>query len=78
MKRILGIFFLLITLGTYSQTKTILKEPKVVKHVELLHIVLRLGDSREYNSKRFPKYADYIEKHFTRYKKHKFIKYIKK
>ena len=76
MKRILGIFLLLITLDTYS--KTILKEPKVVKHVELLNVVFKLADSREYNSKRFPKYVDNIIKHFTQYKNHKLIKYLKK
>jgi len=78
MKRILGIFLLLITLSAYSQTKTILKEPKVDKRVELLSIVFRLADSREYSSNRFPKYVDNIERHFAQYKNHNLIKYIKK
>jgi len=78
MKRILGIFLLFISLNTYSQTESILKEPKVDKRVELLSIVFRLADSREYSSKKFPKYVDKIEKHFGKYKNHELIKYIKK
>lgn len=77
MKRILGILVLLITFNAYPQTETILKKPKVDKRVELLSIVFRLADSKEYSSKKFPKYVDNIEKHFAQYKNHKLIKFIK-
>jgi len=78
MKKIIGILFLLFALNANSQNKTILKQPKVDKRVELLSIVFRLADSREYSSKRFPKYVEHIDKHFEKYKNHDLINYIKK
>lgn len=78
MKQIIGIFLLLTTLNTYSQNGTILKEPKVDKRIELLSIVFRLADSREYSSNKFPKYVENIDNHFGKYKNHSLITFIKK
>lgn len=78
MKKIIGIFLFLITLNAYSQNGTILKEPKVDKRIELLSIVFRLADSREYSSKKFPKYVENIDNHFGKYKNHELITFIKK
>lgn len=67
-----------MTFNTYGQESKILAEPKVDERVELLSIVFRLADSREYSSKRFPNYVERIEEHFNPYKDHELIKYIKK
>ncbi|NQX98890.1 MAG: DUF4932 domain-containing protein, partial [Flavobacteriales bacterium] len=77
MKQTLGIFLLLITLSAYSEKKTILKEPKVDKRVELLSIVFRLAESPVYSQKSFPKYVEKIKNHFGEFKNHDLIKYTK-
>ncbi|MTI29487.1 DUF4932 domain-containing protein [Xanthovirga aplysinae] len=79
MKKVILIIPLLaiIYLSLFGQKTTILKEPTVDKRVELLSIVFRLADSREYSSKRFPEYVDRIEKHFGKHREHQLIKFIK-
>jgi len=77
MKRFTIIILLLLTFNTYGQKSEILAEPNVDERVELLSIVFRLADSREYSSKKFPKYVDNIEGHFKPYKNHELIRYIK-
>ena len=77
MKQTLGIFLLLITLSACSEKKTILKEPKVDKRVELLSIVFRLAESPVYSQKSFPKYVEKIKNHFGEFKNHDLIKYTK-
>ncbi|MCJ8292705.1 MAG: DUF4932 domain-containing protein [Flavobacteriales bacterium] len=78
MKQITIIILLFLTFNTYGQKPEILAEPKVDERVELLSIVFRLADSREYSSKMFPKYVENIEEHFKLYKNHELINYIKK
>lgn len=58
-------------------TKFILEKPEVDNRVELLSIVFRLAECREYCNKRFKIYVDTIEKHFSPYKNHELIKFIK-
>ncbi|MFD1552972.1 DUF4932 domain-containing protein [Putridiphycobacter roseus] len=83
MKQIIGLFFILITLSTYSQERgnekkeTILKAPKVDIRVELLSIVFRLAGSHEYSQNLFPKYVESIENHFEEFKSHDLIEYVK-
>ncbi len=67
-----------MTFKTYGQKSEILSEPKVDERVELLSLVFRLADSREYSSNKFPIYVEKIEEHFEPYKNHELIKYIKK
>lgn len=73
----------IITLLTISffllgfQEKQILEEPKVDNRVELLSIVFRLAELREYNSERFGLYTEKIKKHFEPYKNHELIKFVK-
>jgi len=85
MKQIIGVFLILITLGTCSlerkreteNRETILKEPKVDKRVELLSIVFRLANSHEYSQNLFPQYIESIENHFGEFRSHELIKYVK-
>ena len=85
MKRIIGVFLILITLSACLQEKkgvnerkeTILKKPKVDKRVELLSIVFRLAGSHEYSQNLFPKYVESIEDHFGEFKNHDLIRYVK-
>lgn len=78
MNQISIILLLFLTFNSYGQKSEILAEPKVDERVELLSIIFRLADSREYSSNRFPKYVENIEKHFKPYKNHELIKYVKK
>ncbi len=78
MKKIYGLVLLLFSLNNFAQNKSILQEPRVDKRVEMLSIVFRLADSREYSSRKFPLYVDTIEAHFEKYKDHELIEFIKK
>ncbi len=59
------------------EKKQILEEPKVDNRVELLSIVFRLAESREYNSEIFGLYTAKIKKHFEPYKNHELIGFAK-
>jgi hypothetical protein len=78
MNRILFTIFFFISVNSFSQQRNILDKPKVDERVELLSIVFRLADAKEYNSKKFKLYTDKIENHFEKYKKHELIKFVKK
>ncbi|WP_338390326.1 DUF4932 domain-containing protein [Aureibacter tunicatorum] len=47
------------------------------KRTELLSIVFRLAEAREYSSNAFPLYVDKINAHFIPYKKHPLIRFVK-
>ena len=76
MKKIISLltipFFLL-----GCEKKQILEEPKVDDRVELLSIVFRLAESREYNTEWFGLYTEKIKKHFEPYKNHELIEFAK-
>ena len=76
MKKIITLFSILFFLFGCGK-KQILEEPKVDNRVELLSIVFRLAELREYNSERFGLYTDKIKKHFEPYKNHELIKFVK-
>ena len=78
MKKIIGILILSVILSGCMENKSILKEPKVDKRVELLSIVFRLADCYEYSSNKFPNYIENINNHFEKYKNHELIEYIRK
>lgn len=78
MKKFAILIFLALSLQAYSQEKTSIETPKVDKRVELISIVFRLAENREYNSKDFKLYTDRIEQHFAPYKNHELIQYAKK
>ena len=76
MKKILTLLSILFFLFG-CEKKQILEEPKVDNRVELLSIVFRLAELREYNSERFGLYTDKIKKHFEPYKTHELIEFAK-
>ena len=59
------------------EKKQILEEPKVDDRVELLSIVFRLAELREYNTEWFGLYTEKIKKHFEPYKNHELIEFAK-
>lgn len=63
---------------SFSQENQIIEKPKVDERIELLSIVFRLAEAKEYNSKVFKIYTDKIENHFGKYKNHELIEFIKK
>ena len=73
------IFFLLLlySFTLLAQEKSIVQPPKVDKRIELISIVFRLADCHEYSSNTFPKYVEKIENHFSPYKNHELISFIK-
>ena len=76
MKKIITLLsILLFLLG--GENNQILEEPKVDDRVELLSIVFRLAESREYNSERFGLYTEKIKQHFEPYKNHELIEFAK-
>ena len=78
MKQLTIIFLLFFTNSIFSQDKYILEKPIVDERVELLSIVFRLAGAKEYSSKIFRLYTDKIDKHFSKYKNHELIEFIKK
>ncbi len=78
MKQTIGVLLIVLSLNTIAQNTSLVKEPCVDERIELLSIVFRLADSREYSSRKFPEYVDKIEAHFKKYKNHELIEFIKK
>ena len=74
---ILLLILLLFPFLSGCNNAQILEEPKVDNRVELLSIVFRLAELREYNVKRFELYTDKIEQHFEPYKNHELIEFAK-
>ncbi len=78
MKKIILLLLVLVSVSLFSQKKQILDKPKVDERVELLSIVFRLAEAQEYNSEYFKLYTDKIGKHFSEYKNHELIQFVKK
>ncbi|HZK69670.1 MAG TPA: DUF4932 domain-containing protein [Paludibacter sp.] len=78
MKKISILLLLLLSTTAFAQDNLLLDKPKVDERVELLSIVFRLADSKEYSSIRYKTYTDKIETHFANYKNHKLIRFVKK
>jgi len=78
MKKLPFLLLVFICLNLFSQEKQILDKPKADERVELLSIVFRLADAQEYNAKDFKLYTDRIDKHFSKFRNHKLIKFVKK
>lgn len=78
MKKLTILLLVLVSVNLFSQEKQILEKPKVDERVELLSIVFRLAEAQEYNAKDFILYADKIDKHFSEYKNHELIEFVKK
>lgn len=76
-KILITIFFFLCVTSFSQQNVILLDKPIVDERVELLSIVFRLANAKEYNSTRFKIYTDKIEKHFEKYKNHELINFIK-
>ncbi len=78
MKLIAIVFFSLLTIFSFGQSPATLEKPKVDERIELLSIVFRLAESKEYSSERFKLYTDKIQAHYKPYKNHGLIAFVKK
>ncbi|MDR1592882.1 MAG: DUF4932 domain-containing protein [Prevotellaceae bacterium] len=78
MKLLTTLFFSLLTTCSFGQKSNTLEKPKVDERIEILSIVFRLADSREYSSEWFKLYTDKIQAHYKPYKNHELITFIKK
>lgn len=78
MKLLTTLFFSLLAVFSFGQAPNTLEKPKVDERVELLSIVFRLAESKEYSSEQFKLYTDKIQEHYKPYKKHELIAFIKK
>lgn len=77
MKPIITLLIILSSYNLFGQKTEILAKPKVDQRVELMSLVFRLAECREYNSQRFANYAQGIESYFKAHKDHELMKYIK-
>ncbi|MEA4916616.1 DUF4932 domain-containing protein [Proteiniphilum sp.] len=77
MRTIILFTCIILSLQSYAGEKLFIESPKVDKRVELLSIVFRLAENKEYNATIFKKYTDRVEKHFNAYKNHELIKFAK-
>ncbi len=78
IKILLNLLLCFVAVFGYAQQNKILEKPKVDKRVEILSIVFRLADCKEYSANVFELYTDKVEKHYKPYKNHELIKFIKK
>jgi len=76
-KHLLIILFSLLFTLTYGQAEKNMDKPKVDERIEILSIVFRLAGNREYSSEVFKTYTDRIAAHYSLYKDHELIKFIK-
>ena len=77
MQRIVIVILVTLSFQACAQENVILEKPTLDKRVELLSIVFRLAEKREYSSKQFKLYTDRIEQHFEKYKNHELIQFTK-
>ena len=78
MKKLILLIFIAISLQVHSQVQiSLIEQPTVDKRIELLSIVFRLAEQREYSYKLFKLYTDRIEQHFEQYKNHELIQFTK-
>ena len=77
MKKTLFLIVLFLN-TTFVFSQKIYEKPVVDERVELMSIVFRLVEAKEYVSKYVPLYTDEIDKYFEKYKNHPLIEYSKK
>jgi uncharacterized protein YihD (DUF1040 family) len=75
--RILIAIFITLNFQACAQKEVLLEKPKVDERIELLSIVFRLAEKREYSNKNFKFYVDRIEQYFEKYKNHELIQFTK-
>ncbi|TDQ78305.1 DUF4932 domain-containing protein [Sphingobacterium yanglingense] len=76
--KVTGILILSIfSLSTQAQHNAGIQGPLVDRRIELVSIVFRLAECREYSLERFKKYTDEIQNHFGPYKNHELINFVK-
>ena len=76
-KHLLIILFSLLFTLTYGQAEKNMDKSKVDERIEIVSIVFRLAGNREYSSELFKTYTDRIAAHYSLYKDHELIKFIK-
>jgi Domain of unknown function (DUF4932) len=78
MRLLTTLFFSLLMCLSFDQKPNTLEKPKVDERIELLSIVFRLAESKEYSAEKFKLYTDKIQAHYKPYKNHELIAFIKK
>jgi len=77
MKKItVTILMAFIVVALFSENHTV--QPKVDERTELLSIVFRLAEAKEYMNDNVPAYATEIDKYFAPFKEHEAIRFVKK
>jgi len=77
MKKItLTILMTLFVIALFSENHSV--QPKVDERTELLSIVFRLAEAKEYMNDNVPAYATEIDQYFAPFKEHEAIRFVKK
>jgi hypothetical protein len=77
MKKITTIILMTFTvIALFSQNQTV--QPKVDERTELLSIIFRLAEAKEYMNDNIPSYAKEIDEYFAPFKEHETIRFTKK
>lgn len=72
------LFFSLLTIFSFGQKSNTFEKPKVDERVEILSIVFRLAECKEYSSEKFKLYTDKIQAYYSPYKNHELISFVRK
>ena len=77
MKKIITTILMTFTvIALFSQNRAV--QAKVDERTELLSIIFRLADAKEYMNDNIPSYAKEIDKYFAPFKEHEAIRFAKK
>jgi len=77
MKKITTAILMTFTvIALFSQNRTV--QPKVDERTELLSIIFRLAEAKEYMNDNVPSYAKEIDEYFAPFKEHEAIRFAKK
>lgn len=77
MKKLSFLIILICNSYMIAQNSNIIEKPTVDERVELLSIVFRLAESHEYSAENFKLYTDKINEHYSHFKDHKLINFVK-
>lgn len=78
MKYLKVLFYIVNFTIVYGQKPLSIEKPKIDERVELLSIVFRLAESKEYSSNSFKGYTEKINDYYLAYRNHPLINFVKK